>query len=122
VVGSSPAFTFSRALRTRQFWIVCLMYICFGLVQLTVMVHIVPYAVDQQISPITAAVILSLIGAVSFLARIIVGIASDRVKVKKAVVFCLGLVLLSMVWLCLPKYLQLYFVVISLCYGLPSAP
>jgi MFS family permease len=93
------SFTLREALRTRQFWMVCAIYICFGLVQLTIMVHIVPHAVGMQISPINAATILSVIGGVSLAARIIIGAITDKIKVKTSVIICLGLLALALVWL-----------------------
>lgn len=99
MVRTSHSFTLSEALRTRQFWMVCAIYVCFGLVQLTIMVHIVPHAVGMNISPINAATILSVIGGVSLAARIIVGGITDRIRVKTSVIICLSLLALALVWL-----------------------
>jgi MFS family permease len=109
IVDLSRAFSLKEALRTRQFWMVCAIYICFGLIQLTVMVHIVPYAVDLRISAIQAATILSVVGGVSLAARIIFGAITDRLKVKSSILICLGLLAAALVWLQFSTHLwQLY--------------
>jgi MFS family permease len=92
-------FTLKEAVRTRQFWMVSLIYLCFGAVQLTIMVHIVPHATGLEISAIKAAVILSIIGGTSLAGRIIMGSLADKLRVKRAIIFCLSILILSLVWL-----------------------
>ncbi|HSW58289.1 MAG TPA: MFS transporter, partial [Dehalococcoidales bacterium] len=107
-----------EALRTTQFWMVCFIYICFGLVQLTIMVHIVPHATGMQISPINAAVILSIVGAVSLIARIVVGTLTDKVRVKTSAVICLGCLTLALIWLQFSNNLwQLYLFAVVFGFG-----
>jgi OFA family oxalate/formate antiporter-like MFS transporter len=78
---------------------VCAIYACFGLVQLTIMVHIVPHAMGMNISPINAATILSVIGGVSLAARIVIGGVTDKIRVKTSVIICLSLLALALAWL-----------------------
>jgi MFS family permease len=105
----SRSFKLNEALRTRQFWMICFVYVFFGMMQLTVMVHIVPHAVGLNISSITAATILSVIGGISLSARIIIGAITDRIKVKTSMLICLGLLIGALIWLQLAHNLwQLY--------------
>jgi MFS family permease len=97
--AAQPAPGLKEAVRTRQFWMVCGVYLLFGMVQVTVMVHIVPAAGGLNITPLAAATILSIIGGASLAGRIIMGIFSDRVHVKPAALVCLALLTLSFVWL-----------------------
>jgi len=113
-------FEFKEALRTHQLWMVCAIYVLFGIIQMTVMVHIVPHAIGMQISPVSAATVLSVIGFVSLGARIGIGAAYDRVKVKISVVLCLSLLMVSFVLLMFAGDLwQLYIfaVIFGLGYG-----
>jgi len=119
-LDSLAVFDLQEALRTRQFWMVCAIYILFGIIQMTVMVHIVPHAVGMQISAINAATVLSVIGIVSLAARIVIGAACDKIKVKISVVLCLGLLMLSFIWLLFANDLwQLYIfaIIFGLGYG-----
>jgi MFS family permease len=115
---AQKSFSLKEALKTRQFWMVCAVYLCFGIVQLTVMVHIVPQATGMNISPIGAAGILSIIGGVSLAGRIIMGIISDRIKVNVSSIICLGLLAVSLVWLQFADNLwKLYFFAVFFGFG-----
>ena len=56
---------------------------------LTVIVHIVPYARDLGLSPTIAAGVLSTIGGVSILGRIVMGAANDRIGGRHSLIICL---------------------------------
>ncbi len=104
-----PHFSLKEAAATRQFWMVCGIYLCFGAIQLIIMVHIVPFATGMDISDIKAAVILSIIGGAGLAGRIIMGLITDRLKVKPCAVLCLGLMTSALVWLQFsPGLWQLY--------------
>lgn len=92
-------FTYRQALRTRQFWMLAVTYVLSGYGQFSLMVHIVPYATGLGISPISAASILSVIGASSILGRLIVGGIGDRIRVKPLLIAILAALLISLVWL-----------------------
>lgn len=66
-----------KAVRFRQFWIVCVLFLCFGYCLFTVMVHIVPHATDLGISVNAASNILVIIGLVSIVGKVISGYISD---------------------------------------------
>jgi MFS family permease len=96
---AGQVFTFKEALLTRQFWLVSLIYVCFGAIQLTVMVHIVPFATGAGVSDIKAAVILSIIGGASLTGRIVMGFVTDRLRVKPSMILCLAIMTIALVWL-----------------------
>jgi predicted MFS family arabinose efflux permease len=98
----SPTFSgmsLKQALRTYQFWLTVLIYFCFGVTQLTVMVHIVPYATGINIPAINAAGILSVIGGVSLAGRIIMGMVCDKLQVKRSAIICLLFMTVACIWL-----------------------
>jgi MFS family permease len=99
ISGVSDRVSLKEALRTRPFWIVCIIYFCFGLAHLTIMVHIVPEALGIGISPIHAAVILSIIGIIGLLGRITLGSVTDRLQVKGTTIISLVLLTVSLIWL-----------------------
>lgn len=92
-------YTLQQAIHTLQFWMGCLIYFCFGIAQLAVMVHIVPHATDMGISPLQASLILSIIGLVSFVGRVTAGIIVDKAPIKKTTIFCLFLMVVALSWL-----------------------
>lgn len=96
---SAPGFSLKEAIHTRQFWMVSLIYFCFGMALLTIIVHMVPHATGTGISDINAAIVLSVIGGMSLVGRIGMGGVTDRLRVKVSTIICLGLLTGSLIWL-----------------------
>jgi MFS family permease len=74
--GNRPrekSVTLRAAARTGQFWIICIAEFAIFFCLLTVIVHIVPHAMDLELTPPTAVGVLSTIGFVSMLGRIVIG-------------------------------------------------
>jgi MFS family permease len=97
--GSQQGLTLREALRTGQFWVIFTIYLLAEGCLMTVMVHIVPHAQDTGLDPIKAAGVLSTIGGVSMLGRIVTGLAIDRIGNKKSMVICFSLLILCLLWL-----------------------
>jgi MFS family permease len=88
-----------EAARLKQFWIICTAEFTVLCCLLTVVVHIVPYGRDLGLTPAYAAGVLSTIGGVSILGRIVMGAASDRIGGRRALIICLIVLFCSFVWL-----------------------
>jgi MFS family permease len=119
-VKKNRELSLKQAYHTRQFWMVCLIYFCFGLLHLSVMVHIVPHAIGMGISAIQASIILSIMGGVSFAGRLIMGSVSDRIKVKNGAIISLALLTVGLLWLQQTDSLLEYYafaVIFGLGYG-----
>jgi len=76
----SEGLLFTEALRTTQFWLVYSLAICYGICFYVIMVHIAAFATDINISPASAAVSLSIIGAASIPGKVIFGRIGDKIK------------------------------------------
>ncbi|MBT8369265.1 MAG: MFS transporter [Deltaproteobacteria bacterium] len=88
-VVAEPGFSLKEAVLMKQFWTLCVAEFAVLCCLLTVIVHIVPYARDLGLSPTTAAGVLSMIGGVSILGRIVMGAANDRIGGKHSLIICL---------------------------------
>jgi len=87
-----------------------------GFGYLTPFVHIVPYAVDQGISAVDAAFLLSIMGGASTVGRILLGLLADKWGVVQVLRVCfLGMSLSCIVWPFLFSYPAL--VVFSFVFG-----
>jgi MFS family permease len=64
---------------TRQFWMLGIVFLFFGFLVSTAMVHIVPHATDIGISAGNAAMLLPIIGGVTVGSKIGLGSASDKI-------------------------------------------
>ncbi|MEE4352291.1 MAG: MFS transporter [Desulfatiglans sp.] len=91
--------TLALASRTTQFWIMCVAEFTILFCLLTMIVHIVPHAVDLGLSSAVAAGVLSTIGGVSMVGRLVMGAVNDRVGGKRSLVICFVVLLVGLVWL-----------------------
>lgn len=87
------------AVRTIQFWGICLSEFAVFLCLLTVIVHIVPHAMDQGFKPAIAASVLSTIGGVSMLGRFVMGMANDKIGGKRSLMICFIFLISSLILL-----------------------
>ena len=71
-----------------QFWFLAFAWLFMSLSVHMVFVHVVPYAVDSGITPMDAALIVSLIGFSNIPGRMVTGRISDAVGRKPLVVGC----------------------------------
>ena len=76
------------AILTGQFWRLCVVEFAVFFCLLTMIVHIVPHAQDQGLSPAVAAGVLSTIGGVSMLGRTVMGLTNDRIGGKRSLIVC----------------------------------
>jgi OFA family oxalate/formate antiporter-like MFS transporter len=117
IPGVGRDYTYREAIRTKQFWMLVIIFILSGYGQFSLMVHIVPYATGQGMSPISAASILSVIGGVSIFSRLIIGGIGDKIKVKPLLLAIGATLLLSLI--CLEFARSLWaFIVVGIIFGL----
>ena len=91
--------TLRQAMRTRQLWLVCGFYAALLFVAQSVMTHIVPYAVDLNISKPVAATIVATIGGSSIIGRLVMGFSSDRIGRKRGILICFLILVTALAWL-----------------------
>lgn len=88
-----------ETVRTYQMWIICIANLLIVLCLMIIVVHIVPHSRDIGLSAIQAAGVLSTIGAVSMVSRLVSGITIDRIGSKPIMVTCLFVLITSLLWL-----------------------
>jgi MFS family permease len=99
VLNTFPSVSLPAAARTLQFWTLCAAEFAIFFCLLTTIVHIVPHARDQGLEPTVAAAVLSTIGGVSMLGRIVMGTANDGIGGKKSLIICFIILIGSLIWL-----------------------
>lgn len=107
---SSRHFTFKEALASRQFWLLCGVFIMMGSCLQSVLVHIVPHATDVGIAEVTAATIISVIGGVSILSKVSAGVVMDRLGNKPVAILIASLMLLAFIIILLSNTLWVLYV------------
>ncbi len=84
-------YSLKEATRTRQFYLLFAIFFCFGFGMFVFVVHGVPHASELGFSPITAANILSVMGALTIAGRLLSGGAADRFGNRP--IFVIGFIL-----------------------------
>ena len=88
-----------EASRTRQLWLFTATFFCLGFSIFSVMVHIVIHATGLGIATTSAVSTLPIIGGLSTSGRIMMGITSDKIGSRKALIISLFFMLVALIWL-----------------------
>jgi len=113
-------FSLWEAIHTRQLWLVCAAYLCFGFCLESIMVHIDPHATELGISAAIAANILAIIGGGSIIGRVAMGAFADRAGSKLALILGFILLTITLFWLLVAKevwMLYLFAVIFGIAFG-----
>jgi len=101
--------SFRESAQTRQFWTLCCVCLLILSCFYTILVHIIPHAIDLGISPSGAANVLAAIGFVSIGGRLVMGAAADRFGSKPALMICFSLLFVGLCWLQWAKSLWMLY-------------
>jgi MFS transporter, OFA family, oxalate/formate antiporter len=91
--------SYGEVAHNRDFWTLCLIYFCFGVSLHTVMVHLVPHAVEMGIPLRTAAELMIFVGGASIMSKLVAGAISDRIGVRLSLAYNFGLLIIGLLWL-----------------------
>ncbi len=88
--------SFQEVRRSRQFWTFCAIQFLFFPSLMTVPVHIVVHGRDLGLTPEAAAGVLSTLGGISVLGRLVLGPAVDKIGGRLALLICFVLLCVSL--------------------------
>ncbi|MCJ7604880.1 MAG: MFS transporter [Dehalococcoidales bacterium] len=120
IVTAESGSTLREAARTRQFWMLCLMFFSVFFCTMSVIVHFAPSVVDLGQTTAVGAAMISIIGGASIAGRFIMGVANDRIGSRRATVVCLVIFAASFAWLQAarePWALGVFAVAYGFCHG-----
>jgi MFS family permease len=98
-LSDTISISLRNAIGTRQFWIVSALYFFFLYAMLTVAVHIVIHATGQGVSSNRAAIILTVVGAMSVVGMNGAGSTADKIGNKRT--FMMSFTLMAASFVCL---------------------
>ena len=102
-------FSLKEAVRKRQFWLFTVAVFLVALSVGSVMIHIVIHATDLGISTANAVIILMVIGGTSIAGRIVMGVTSDRIGIKRALIICFTFLSAAFFWLLIARELWMLY-------------
>jgi len=107
----------SQAMKTGRFWTLGLLHFCFGFCVQTVIVHVVPHAIDVGIPEMAAAGTLSVVSGTGVAGRLFSGVVSDKVGGRRVLGLALALMASAIFWLLFARDLWM-FQVFAVAFGL----
>ncbi|MFC2070131.1 MFS transporter [Chloroflexota bacterium] len=116
----SGGLSLAEAIRTRQFWLLSISFFGFGLLLQAIMVHIVMHALGLGITASMAAGIFVAVGGLSFIGKISMGAACDRIGNKSVIIISFALMIAALAWLLVAEELWmliLFAAVFGFSYG-----
>jgi len=109
LVAEVRGYSLREAISTRQFWMLCVMWLSLMLSIMAIIVHLVPHATDLGISPVSAARVLAIAGAISIVGRIGMGNAGDRIGNKPALIIAIVLMIAALLLIRSAKELWMFY-------------
>lgn len=125
--GAETGIALKAAVRYKPLWLLFIVYFLFNFCLQMVMVHLVNYATDIGIASLIAATFISIIGIGSFLGRLLMGAASDRIGANNALLACCIIMMSTLTFLIFtrePWMFYLFAIVFGFAYGgeVPQMP
>ncbi len=114
--GKTQEWSARDAMKTKPFFLITFIYFFTNLPIHMVMIHIVPYATDLDISKGFAASALGLIGGISILGRIGMGLLAEKIGWKSGLFLSCLICTLMLFWLLFVKNLWM-LLIFALIYG-----
>lgn len=96
---SHEGLVLKEAVLTKQFWLIFFLFLCFGLVYITILVHIVAHATDLGITTTMGAGILAVTTGASAIGNVVMGSVGDRIGNRKVFVFGFTAIIVCLLWL-----------------------
>ena len=114
---ATESYTPSEALRTKAFWIIFLIELVAAMCFQMLVVHIVVAAIDADITPESAAIILTLGGITAILGRLILGGLASRIGNRIVLSLCLAIQVPALFFLAGASDLPVFYAIAAV-YGL----
>jgi MFS family permease len=116
----TQGFSLRETTRTSQFWMLSVMFFCFGYSMHAILVHIVIHATSLGIALVDAAKILVVMGGLNIVGRLVLGVGSDRIGNKRGLIIAFVLLSASVLLLQFAREmwsLQIFAVLFGLANG-----
>jgi len=112
----SPGRLLLQVLKSRNLWLIMFARFFYASCAFLVLTHLVPHVTDMDFSSEEGAALLGLIGGISIIGTVLMGIASDRIGRRAAVMICTLLQAGTMIWLVWSQELWMLYL-FAIVYG-----
>jgi MFS family permease len=125
--GAETGIALRAAALYKPLWILFVTYFLINFCLQMVMVHLVNFATDIGVASLIAATFISIIGLGSFVGRLLMGAASDRIGAYNALLICCIIMMSTLSFLIFTRELWMFYlfaIVFGFAYGgeVPQMP
>ncbi|MFC1965209.1 MFS transporter [Chloroflexota bacterium] len=99
-----------EAIRTHQFWMVSVIFFCFGYTRSIILIHIVPHVTDMGFSLIVGANIIGVLTGMSTVGRLIFGRLADIIGNRRTLIISFILIAIILGWVAVADQLWMLYV------------
>ncbi len=120
LAAEAREFSVREAIRTKQFWMLCVIFIPWIFCLSVVMIHMVIHAIGLGMSPASAANILAIIGIAGIIGRLALGRLADVIGIKPVLIISFVLYSIAFLWLLIARetwMLFLFAVIFGISYA-----
>jgi len=118
-IPDDASFSLKKAVRTNQFWLMGFVFIVYGYVGYSVVVHLVPHTISVGTDPAVAAGFIATFGIAGIPGRIFLGGMADRIGNKRVYMVCYAIFSLTLVALLAVRETW-FFYIASALFGVSS--
>ena len=127
VNAAETGIALRAAVLYKPLWVLFSIFFLFNFCLQMVMVHLVNYATDIGIASLIAATFISIIGLGSFVGRLLMGTASDRIGASNVLLICCIIMMAALAFLIFTRELWMFYlfaIVFGFAYGgeVPQMP
>lgn len=109
-------FSLREALGTVQFWLIFSMLFCLAFYTFSVLVHIMPHAIQLEIPTFSAAYILASISGMSIIGNFVMGRVCDKIGPRRIYIISFFLMSAALFWLVQAREVWMFYL-FSIVFG-----
>ncbi|TET48611.1 MAG: MFS transporter, partial [Dehalococcoidia bacterium] len=127
VNAAETGIALRAAVLYKPLWMLFAIFFTFNVCLQMVMIHLVNYATDIGIASLIAATFISIIGLGSFIGRLLMGTASDRIGASNALLICCIIMMVTLIFLIFAHEMWMFYlfaIIFGFAYGgeVPQMP
>jgi len=127
VNAAETGIALRAAVLYKPLWMLFAVFFTFNVCLQMVMIHLVNYATDIGIASLIAATFISIIGLGSFIGRLLMGTASDRIGASNALLICCIIMMVTLIFLIFAHEMWMFYlfaIIFGFAYGgeVPQMP
>lgn len=114
------SWSLKQAASGLPFWLAVAVFFCYGFTLSAILLHLPPHATDLGFSATEAASLVAVLGGASVFAKVLLGVAADKIGNKQVYILSFILMLGSLLWLLSASQLwmlYLFAAVFGIAYG-----